>query len=153
MCTFQIEHEPGEGAFVSIIQKGCGEGEISYPEFQILQLRIYLWYICTFLVVWGTFYLHLINQNKTQTSCSSKKRGKYLQYISFFLLQCLQSSIKCVSCSFNFLIVFPTAALEAPFSIYLQPENVKLFRGAALNTVYPKYPPVLLTKGIESNIW
>ena len=43
------------------IERLWGRGG-SYPEFQILQLRIYLWYICTFLVAWCTFYLHLINQ-------------------------------------------------------------------------------------------
>ena len=61
------------------VRKGGG---VSYPEFQILQLRRYLRYICTFLMVWGTFHLPLINQYKTQTSCSSKKREKYLQNIS-----------------------------------------------------------------------
>ena len=96
------------------VRKGGG---VSYPEFQILQLRRYLRYICTFLMVWGTFDLPLINRYKTQTSCNSKKRGKYLQNISFFF---------CNVCNFRlntsvaaFLIVFPTAALEAPFSIYL----------------------------------
>ena len=59
-----------------------GGGGVSYSEFQILQLRRHLRYICTFLMVWGTFHLPLINQYKTQTSCSSKKREKYLQNIS-----------------------------------------------------------------------
>ena len=65
------------------VRKGGG---VSYPEFQILQLRRYLRYICTFLMVWGTFHLPLINRYKTQTSCNSKKRGKYLQNISFFFV-------------------------------------------------------------------
>ena len=117
-CTFQIVHEPGKGTFVSIIWKRLwGRGGVSYPEFQILQLRRYLWHICTFLMVWGTFHLPLINQCKTQTSCSSKKRRKYLQNISFFF--CNVCNLRLKASVAVFLIVFPTAALEAPFSIYL----------------------------------
>ena len=133
------------------MKKAVRKGGVSYPEFQILQLRRYLRYICTFLMVWGTFHLPLINQCKTQTSCSSKKRRKYLQNISFFF--CNVCNLRLNASVAAFLIVFPTAALEAPFSIYLQPESIKLFRGATLNTVYRKYSPVFLTKGIESNIW
>ena len=29
-----IEHEPGEGAFVSIIKKGCGEGGVPILSFK-----------------------------------------------------------------------------------------------------------------------
>ena len=104
-----------------LYEKGCeegGGGGGSYPEFQILQLRRYLRYICTFLMVWGTFHLPLINQYKTQTSCSSKKRGKYLQNISFFFCNVCNLRLNASVAAF-FLIVFPTAALEAPFSIYL----------------------------------
>ena len=101
-----------------LYEKGWEEGGgVSYPEFQILQLRRYLRYICTFLMVWGTFHLPLINQYKTQTSCSSKKRGKYLQNISFFF--CNVCNLRLKASVAAFLIVFPTAALEAPFSIYL----------------------------------
>ena len=41
-----------------------------------------------------------------------------------------------------------------PLSLYTFSLTVaNIFRGATQNTVYRKYFPVLLTKGIESNIW
>ena len=79
---FKLNANRGRVHSFQLYEKGCEEGGVSYPEFQILQLRRYLRYICNFLMVWGTFHLPLINQYKTQTSCSSKKRGKYLQNIS-----------------------------------------------------------------------
>ena len=34
MMHISIEHEPGEGAFVSIIKKGCGEGGVPILSFK-----------------------------------------------------------------------------------------------------------------------
>ena len=105
-----------------LYEKGCEDGRKGGGGFPTLNFKYFnsadifgisvlsLWY-------GGTFHLPLINQYKTQTFCNSKKRGKYLQNISFFF--CNVCNLRLNASVAAFLIVFPTAALEAPFSIYL----------------------------------
>ena len=147
LCAhFKSNTNRGRVHSFQLYRKAVGKGRFPTLSFKYFN-TVYIFGISVLFLQFGVLFI------KTKLKrLAVARRGESI-FNTFHFFFCNVCSLRLNASVAAFLIVFPTAALEAPFSIYLQPENVKLFRGAALNTVYPKYSPVLLTKGIESNIW
>ena len=148
LCAhFKSNTNRGRVHSFQLYRKAVGKGRFSTLSFKYFN-TVYIFGISVLFLQFGVLFI------KTKLKrLAVARRGESI-FNTFHFFFCNVCSLRLNASVAAFLIVFPTATLEAPFSLYTFSLRTSNFcRGAALNTVYPKYSPVLLTKGIESNIW